>query len=358
MLPVCGMTLMSGQVFRAFAASTSSPYAFDSLTNCRPTADFAKIFAAGMTGCVVDLAVVPRTEITALSELGNWADASHTPDATFQIIRRVSDFQLARDARRFAVVLNSQDAAILEWPGDSEESRFNNLRAFHDLGLRILQLTYNDRSKVGGGYWEDTQVPLSLYGRRLVAEMNRLGILVDLSHCDEETTLDGIKTATRPVVVTHAGCRALFDNARNKSDKVIRALADSGGYFGVYNMTLWMTDQTTSSVKTVCDHIDHATKVGGIDLVGFGSDHPPLGEPETDHGETWLESMTEWQKINHALGRQVGNRPIAPMFAIDLNGPDRLVRIADELHRRSYRQDDIDKILGLNFIRVFKESCG
>jgi membrane dipeptidase len=353
-LPICGLTLASG---RAFAATSPSPFAFDSLTHCDPGTDFGKVFAAGMTGSVVDLEVYPRTEVTALAELGKWAAAAGVPNTTFRIVRQLSDFKAAKEAHKFAVVLDSQDAAILESTGDSETMRFETLKAFYDLGLRVLQLTYNDRNRIGGGYWEDTQVPLSLYGRRLVAEMTRLGILVDLSHCGELTTLDAIKNSTRPMAVTHAGCRALFDNARNKSDKVIRALADRGGYFGVYNMTLWMTVQPTSSISTICDHIDHAVKVGGVDLVGFGSDHPPLGESKSD-AEYWVNSMTEWEKLNRALGRDVGAPPNGQTYAADLNGPNRLVRLADELSLRRYRQADIDKILGLNFMRVFNGACG
>jgi membrane dipeptidase len=349
--------MVSSRAMRAFAAATGSPFAFDSLTHCHPSTDFGKIFAAGMTGSVIDLESYPRTETTARAELGEWVAAAGAPDAAFLIVRQASDFHAAKDARKYAVVLDSQDAAILETMGDTETTRFETLKAFYDLGLRVLQLTYNDRNKIGGGYWEDTQVPLSLYGRRLVAEMNRLGVLLDLSHCGELTTLDGIKTSTKPMAVTHAGCRALFDNARNKSDKVIRALADRGGYFGVYNMTLWMTARPTSSVATICDHIDHAVKVGGVGLVGFGSDHPPLGEPKSD-AEYWVNNMTEWGELNRALGRDVGGPPNGHTYAADLNGSDRLLRIADELGRRRYHQSDIDKILGLNFIRVFKGACG
>jgi membrane dipeptidase len=187
--------------------------------------------------------------------------------------------------------------------------------------------------------------------------MNRLGVIVDVSHSCQLTTLDAIKHSNKPVAVTHAGCRSLFDNARNKSDEVIRALAEKGGYFGVYNMTLWMTAKPASSVATICDHIDHVAQAGGIDLAGFGSDHPPLGEPQSD-AEYWVKSMTEWGAMNRALGRDVGAAPNGQTYAADLNGPDRLVRIADELSRRRYRQGDIDKILGLNFIRFFQSVCG
>ena len=91
--------------------------------------------------------------------------------------------------------------------------------------------------------------------------------------------------------------------------------------------------------------------------MGFGSDHSPLGEPRSN-AEYWVESMTRWNKANLALGRDVGVPPNGHVYAADLNGPDRMSRIADELKRRAYRQTDIDKIMGLNFIRLFKAACG
>jgi membrane dipeptidase len=330
--------------------------AFDTLTFDHPDVDGRAALRAGMSGALVDLKAFPRVKSVARAELQLWDRAAAAPGASVFIVRGPGDFDRARDAGRFAVVLDSQNAAILEEPGDTEEQRFETLREFFGLGLRALQLTYNDRNSIGGGYWEDTEVPLSLYGRHLLAEMNKLGVLIDLSHCCEMTTLDAIRHSKRPVAVTHAGCRALFDNQRNKSDAVIRALAERGGYFGVYNMTLWMTEAQTSSVETIVDHIDHAVKVGGMDLVGFGSDHPIFGESGTK--SFWVTDMAGWAADNTALGRKVGGPPKGHVFATDLNGADRMQRIAGELRRRRYREGDIEKVLGRNFVRMFGAACG
>ena len=337
-------------------AQAPSPYAIDTLTFDDPTFDAKGAFAAGMTGAVMDLRGFPRQQTLAREELKKWNDAAVAAGAGFRIVRRTADFKAAKDAGQFAVVLNSQDAGILEAAGDSETKRFETLKEFHELGLRVLQLTYNDRNTIGGGYWEDTEVPLSLYGRRLVERMNELGVLIDLSHVGELTTLDAIKRSTKPVAVTHSGARALYDNQRNKRDVVIRALADRGGYFGVYNMTLWMTKAPTSSVVTIADHIDYVVKIGGIDLVGFGSDHPPHGEKESS--AQWAEILTKWGNTNRALGRRIGEPPNGHGYASDLNAADRLQRLAEELRRRRYKNADVDKVLGLNFIRVMETVIG
>jgi len=338
------------------AEPNTSPFAIDTLTFEGPDFDARKALAAGMTGGFMDLRAFPRIQPVARAELQHWAEAAATPGVAIRLVRSASDFEAARAAGQFAVVLDCQDAAILEQPGDDEAARLKVLQEFYDLGLRGLQLTYNDRNDIGSGYWEDTQVPLSLYGRHLVEAMNKIGMLIDVSHCDEMTTLDTVRHSSRPIAVTHAGCLALDANPRNKSDTVIRALADRGGYFGVFNMSLWLTSARTSSVATVADHIDHVAKIGGVDLVGFGSDHGVFGEPLPD--ETWVVKMRAWAAQNAARGRLVGDPPTGHVYAADLNGPDRLQRLASELRRRGYRQDAIDKVLGLNFIRVFRGACG
>ena len=99
-------------------------------------------------------------------------------------------------------------------------------------------------------------------------------MLIDLSHCSPRTTLQAIELSTRPCAITHAGCRALHETARNKTDEEIRAVAEKGGFFGVFPMSVWLTMRPTTSVDDVVDHIDHAVKVAGVEHVGFGSDGP------------------------------------------------------------------------------------
>lgn len=330
-------------------------FAIDTLVPDSSDVDFARVFAAGMTGAVVDLDGYPRTRANAGTELRNWV-RREANGAPIKIIKHATDFEQALIHRKLAIVLGSQDAAILETPGDAEQDRFDTLKTFYDLGLRVLQLTYNDRNSIGDGYWEQTDVPLSLYGRHLIAAMNELGVLIDLSHCGDTTTLEAIARSSKPVAVTHAGCRALFDNPRNKTDATIRKLAEKGGYFGIFNMTLWMTDATSASVATIVDHMEHAINVGGIDLVGFGNDHGFFGEQKPQ--AQWVADMTGWATQNSDLGRRVGLPPKGHVMARDLNGPDRLERIADELAKRRYSASAIDKILGLNFIRAFEAACG
>jgi membrane dipeptidase len=328
----------------------------DTLMPAGPADDEAKALAAGLTGGVCDLHGFPRNNATAVKALAEWAAAFDDPSRRFRKILAADDFARAKAEGRFAVVLTSQNAEILDSGSISNsDDNLANLRSLHKAGLRVLLLTYTDANSLGDGYNEPSNGGLKNLGRAVIPEMNRLGVMVDVSHSGERTSLEAIALSTRPPSVSHAGCLALDPNLRNKSDAVIRALADKGGYFGVYNMTLWMTRKPTSSVEDIVDHIDHAVKVGGIDLVGFGSDHGILGEPGPP--DAFLHGLGGFAARNKGLPAGDPAR-FDHVFAIDINTPDRLLIIAQALARRGYRSADIEKILGANFVRTFRDACG
>ena len=325
----------------------------DTLMMSGPDFDVQVGLTAGLTGGVVDL-MGPRDTTHAFDAIAQWNAAFADPRSSFRCVLRSEDFARAKSGGQFAVALMSQDASILgsPYPANLDENILT-LRAFHKAGLRVLQLVYTTNNGLGGGYSERVDSGLFRLGERVVPEMNALGMLIDLSHCSEATTLQAIALSNRPCSVTHAGCFALFDDKRNKSDKVIRALADKGGYFGVYNMTLWMTKRTTASVEDIVDHIDHAVKIGGIDLVGFGSDHYPLGDQRTQ--EVKVQEMQGFAARNR--GFPGGEAVQGQVTASDMDGPDRMHVLCDALSRRGYGDSQIERILGANFVGTFGSAC-
>ncbi len=327
----------------------------DTLSFDRASFDPAPLIAAGMTALVLDLFAFPRTYETATAELKAWAQVFAAPSSRFVPIRRAADFAVAKRSGRLGILLNSQDSNILGLPYYAlSDGNLQALKSLYDLGLRMLQLTYTDANGLGSGYAEPGEGgPITRLGEAVVHDMNALGMVIDTSHCGERTTLDAITRSTKPVVISHAGCRAVYDNPRNKTDALIRRLADKGGYFGVFNATLWMTDQATSSVETIVDHIDHVVKVGGIDLVGFGSDQIAPGDPrpQADKVETMRQAV-----LRNRGWPDTG--PTKHTTASDLDTPTRCQVLADALSRRGYKDAAVEKILGANFIRVFGEICG
>jgi membrane dipeptidase len=323
----------------------------DTLTIDTPDADFPKVSAAGLSGAVVDLMIYPRGNAEAEEALKEW-NAAAASSASFGLVQRPGDFRRLATAGKFAVLLASQDAAIL---GPSvysvSDANLENLASLKDLGLRVLQLTHNERNGVGDGFREKYDAGLSLLGEAVVVEMNRLGMLVDLSHCSDSTTLSTIRLSKKPVAVTHSGCRALYDSKRNKPDDVIRAIADRGGFFGVFMMTRWLTKQPMSSVEDVVDHIAHAIRIGGQQAVGFGSDQP-LGGDATPQPEK-VRNLANYQKRNQGLP---GAEPVhGHVTAADLDGPNRMLVLERALRKRGYKSALIDGVLGANFVRVLEE---
>ena len=148
----------------------------------------------------------------------------------------------------------------------------DHMELFQQLGVRVMQLTYNNRSLLGDGCLEPGNAGLSKLGKAAIAKMNQLGIAVDLSHSGQRTTAEGIEVSTKPVLITHSGCNAVFQHPRNKDDKDMRTLADRGGVMGIYFMPYLVASPTLPAREHVLQHLDHALKVCGEDHVGIGSD--------------------------------------------------------------------------------------
>lgn len=359
-LSVPGMMRRSWAEERGSDAGTAGAYGrfavIDTLVaGGAPGFDPGKAVAAGFTAMVMDLAIFPRSFPAAVDSLADWSNAFHQPESGFLKVLRRADLDAARRQKKLGVILACQDASILDVPtGSVNDRNLRNLRFFYDLGLRVLQLTHNERNGIGDTFREKTDAGLSRLGEKVVAEMNTLGMLVDLSHCSDKTTLESIALSRKPCAVTHAGCRALYPTLRNKGDDVIRALADQGGYFGIFNLTLWLTDRDTAGLGEVLDHIDHVVKIGGIDLAGFGSDGPPLSDP-TPAAER-LAGMQAYAQRN--LGLPAAETVPKHVLAEELNAPRRLEVLAEGLAKRGYKDDAIEKIVGGNFARVFGAACG
>jgi len=233
------------------------------------------------------------------------------------------------------------------------EGDASNLDVFQRFGVRIIQLTYNDRNLLGDGCLEPANAGLSRHGRDVVARMNELRMLVDLSHCGLQTTADGIATSSRPVAITHSGCRGVFDHPRSKTDDILRALANKGGVIGIYMMP-FLNAQGQPTAADLIKQIEYAVKVCGEDHVGIGSDlsitpHVVNAEYEAKH-----RRFVEGRKQRGIAAPREEDY----MFVKDLNAPRRLELIADQLLTRGHSATRVEKIIGGNWMRVFGEVWG
>jgi membrane dipeptidase len=237
------------------------------------------------------------------------------------------------------------------------EDNLDRLALFHKLGVRVMQLTYNYRNFLGDGCLESEDGGLSVMGRDAVRLMNQLGIAIDLSHVGERTSFDAIALSRKPVLATHADAKALVDLPRNKSDAMIRAIAETGGVIGasVYGPMLW--DGNTARRPTVDDfvrHLEHLVEVAGIAHVGFGTDLPAA----KDLTKTAFEAANRrlWDGISRygdAFGHDIPAR-----YPLDANSHAKLPNITAALVARGWRTGDIEAYLGGNYARVFGEIWG
>jgi membrane dipeptidase len=283
----------------------------------------------------------------ACDRIAGWLARTASPQSEWRLIETRSDLDTAKAEGRTGIVMGWQNMRPVE-------DNLDRLAMFHKLGVRIMQITYNYRNFLGDGCLETEDGGLSVMGRDAVRLMNALGIAIDLSHVGDRTSLDAIALSTKPVLATHADARALTDLPRNKSDDVIRAIAETGGVVGasVYGPMLWNGD--TSRRPTIDDfvrHLEHIVEVAGIDHVGFGTDLPAA----KDLAKTAFEAANRrlWSGIS-TYGDAFGH-DIPARYPVDANAHAKLPNITDALVARGWRPRDIEAYLGGNFARVLGE---
>ena len=219
---------------------------------------------------------------------------------------------------------------------------------FRSLGLRSVQITYNYQNWAGAGCKERNHAGLTEFGLELVAKLNDTNMLIDCSHANMQTMADTIEASDVPIIVSHTGCLALHDNVRNTTDANLKRLADNGGVAGIDQIRTHITDDRTGGLRQYLDHMMHAVKVCGIDHVGIGSDR--------DH--RFIDLTPEYiAELKAEQGANLNENDL-PWFMPDLNGPRRMETIWDGLKDRGLSDDDVEKLMGENVRRIYRETIG
>ncbi|MFO7173475.1 MAG: dipeptidase [Bacillota bacterium] len=281
--------------------------------------DFPRARAGGLSGQVFALWPAPETYDKPSRRVLQLLDAllmelERCPDQA-RLVTRAEEIEGCRRDGVLAVIVGIEGGEALE--GD-----LALLRTYYRLGVRVLGLTWNHRNLLADGAMEwETGGGLTRFGREVVREMNRLGMVVDGAHLSPAGLRDLLEVSEHPVIVSHGNCRALWDHPRNLTDDQIRALAERGGVFGISFVRAFMGEPGQVTVETVADHIDHVCQLLGTSAhVGLGSDFDGTGE-----------------------------------LPLGLEGAQALPRLTAELLRRGYREPDLAAILGGNYLRVFRQ---
>jgi membrane dipeptidase len=268
-----------------------------------------------------------------------------------QIVRRAADIERVHRERRYGLVLDFQNTT----PFGDELDRINY---FYNLGVRMVQLTYNLRNLVGDGCTETYQGGLSTFGREVVRRLNDLRILVDVSHSSEQVGWDALKISTAPIVVSHSASKAVCYHDRGKTDELARAVAERGGYFGVVVIAGFISESTEPTLDDFCRHVDHLVDVCGIDHVGIGTDKAGRG-PGTESIVEYPESMPRHRAGFDWAGFRLKEHRLTPEYR--LRGYETFAdwpNLTAALARWGFNEEELRKLLGLNFLRVFRDIAG
>ena len=275
----------------------------------------------------------PTAYEDALSFLAAWQGFAGRNANLFSLVGKASDIDEAKRAGKIAVIMGIQNA--------DQFREAKDVKTFYELGLRCAQLTYNSQNLLGSGSTEREDGGLSDFGADIIKAMNDVGMLVDVSHCGDRTTLDAIDASSKPIAITHSNCRALNNHPRLKTDEAIKKLAAKGGVMGITEVRMFVRDKDPTTLDHMIDHIDHVVKLVGIDHVGIGS----------DAGLTGYDNMPA-EQLKMLRGSYKASYAMRDKLDTDGYGPRRAYVLADALIRRGYSDDNIIAILGGNFRRL------
>jgi membrane dipeptidase len=307
--------------------------------------------ASGLTAVNVTLGYVAGDmdpyEFT-IAEIGRWHRILRQHPRDLFRVDTAGDIQRAHADGRIGVIFGFQNATQI---GDKVE----RIDTFADLGVRVIQLTYNPNNPLGGGSAGADDPGLTGLGRQVIARLNQNRVMVDLSHSGERTCLEAIRASAQPISLNHTGCRALTDLPRNKTDAELRLVAERGGFVGIYFMPFLAADGRARATDVI-RHLEHAIAVCGEDHVGIGTDTPVTAIDDLDRYAAELaDEVAARQRAGISAAGEAAD--VYP-FVVDLRGVDQFRELADRLAARGHSTARIEKVLGRNFLRYAQDVWG
>jgi len=281
----------------------------------------------------------------SIRDIGIWDALIRRNSAMLCKVNSVDDIRQAKAQGKVGVIYGFQNAAMM----GNDASR---VAIFANLGVKVIQLTYNPRNQIGDGSMVPENHGLTEFGREVVHELNRNRVLVDLSHSGEQTCLDAVAVSRQPIIISHTGCRAVTDLPRNKTDRELKLVAERGGFVGIYFMPFLAINRQPMAADLIA-HIEHAIQVCGEDHVGIGTDG---SVPQIDDMPAYLNALKQEVEQRRATGiGAAGERADIVKFLPDLVGVNKFRRLAELLEQRGHSTTRIEKILGLNFLRAAEQ---
>ncbi|HEY6825120.1 MAG TPA: membrane dipeptidase [Steroidobacteraceae bacterium] len=312
-----------------------------------PQADLELVRASGIDVVKLSLGGINSDFAHTVAEIAQVQQLIELHPDYFAAVRGAADMVRAQREHKLGIILSFESVEMLA-------GQLSSLELFRNLGVRVMQLSYNRTSAFAAGVMEPHAGGLTALGHEALREMNRLGIAIDISHANPSTTADVLALSSQPPVMTHAGCAAIHPHPRNKTDEQLRALAVRGGVVGIYDLPYLTASPRQPSVDDYMAHLTHALEVAGEEHVGIGSD---VGIAPFDTSPAGMTEFSRELKERRAAGLSAPEED-RPTYVVGLNLPRRMEIIADRLLRRGYSAAVTEKVLGANFARVFTQTWG
>jgi microsomal dipeptidase-like Zn-dependent dipeptidase len=323
----------------------TAPIVVDCLEYSNPSRERFLEWHAGGVGCIHATLAIWEDARDTLRVIGKWNRLFDEHADLVAPARTADEIREVAASGRTAIVFGFQNTSPFE-------DNIEFVEVFHQLGVRIAQLTYNTQNHIAAGCWESEEQGLSkFYGQNLIREMNRCGMLVDLSHCNERTSYDVLDISTRPVAITHANPAEFVGpdielNRRNKSSRLLKALADAGGVLGLSMYP--KISRADCTLAEFCDMVAWTVELIGIDAVGLGSDF----YDGYDRSEIFWWRAGRWSRESAV--------PLTPQgFSVWPDwfpNPTGFPGLLEGLTARGFNEEEVAKIAGENWLRIFDES--
>ncbi|MEM9775790.1 MAG: membrane dipeptidase [Chloroflexota bacterium] len=306
---------------------------------------FQEAKAAGVTCAHVTLAVWENARET-LSQVDKWYRFFRQhPDLIMQV-QSADDIRAAEASGKVGIMLGFQNSSPIE-------DDLGLVEVFHRLGIRVMQITYNNASLMGSGCYEPNDGGLTRFGREVIKEMNRVGMVVDLSHVGEQTTLDAIRFSEKPVAVTHSNPNWLSDIPRNKSELVLRELAEASGMLGC-SLYPFLIGGREVTLQQFCESMARAADITGAEKLGIGTDLVTKCTPEYLN---WLRSG-RWTHAQSHGPAGPNAKPGWPEWQEWFKSPLDFGTLAEGLREVGFSEDETAGIMGRNWLRYFEQVIG
>ena len=312
-----------------------------SISNWESDAVFRRLRTGNITAINATVATWENF-LQTMAHLSAWMRRFCERDDILQV-KETADIYAAKEQGKTGIILSFQNASPIE-------NELDRLGLFLALGVRVIQLTYHETNLLGSGCWERTDGGLSNFGVDAVREMNRLGIVIDLSHVGPKTTMDAIEMSEQPVAITHANARSFCGHPRNKEEDALKLLAEKGGVVGATSFANFLPRGFDSTVEDFVDAIDDMVDRVGIDHVAIGTD------------STHDQPLEFWHYIGSQQGTKFpstfadGSVPYTELSfqPKGIDSPAEFPNLAEALVNRGYSAEDITRLLGGNWMNLFE----